>query len=64
MPAPESSLKVGDEYKVTIEAMSSKTDGLARIKGFLVFVENAEPGQEIKIKITEVKQRFAMAKRV
>jgi predicted RNA-binding protein with TRAM domain len=61
MPKP---IKVGEEYDVTIDEVGSKGDGIARIKNFVVFVAGAKKGEKIKIKITEVMSRFAIAEKV
>ncbi|MGB9703270.1 MAG: TRAM domain-containing protein [Candidatus Micrarchaeales archaeon] len=54
-------VKVGDELTVTIEAIASKGDGIAKVQGFVVFVKGAKQGQSLKVRITDVKQRFATA---
>ena len=41
--------------------MSSKGDGIARVEGFVIFVKNGKAGQNAKVKITQVGQRFASA---
>jgi len=53
-------VKVGDEVNVTIEAIAAKGDGIGRVEGFVVFVRGAQQGQTVKVKITEVKNRFAI----
>ncbi len=57
LPKP---VKVGDEVDVKIEAMASKGDGIAKKDGFVIFVKDAKEGQTLKVKITEVRTRFAM----
>ena len=52
-------VKVGDVVNVKIEAVASKGDGIAKIEGFVIFVPGGKEGQEVKVKITEVKPRFA-----
>ncbi len=52
-------VKVGERYKVKIEALGKGGDGIARIKGFVVFVPNTKVGDEVEIVINSVKQRFA-----
>ncbi len=51
---------VGDELEVKIEAVASKGDGIAKKDGFVIFIKGATEGQTVKIKITEVKERFAV----
>ena len=57
LPKP---VKVGDEVEVKIEAVASKGDGIAKKDGFVIFVKNAKEGDKVKIRITEVKARFAI----
>jgi predicted RNA-binding protein with TRAM domain len=60
-PAPKP-VEVGKEYEVEITEISRKGDGIARVQGFVVFVvfvENGKVGNKIKVKVTEVADRFA-----
>lgn len=61
MPKP---VKVGDVIDVTIEAVAQRGDGIAKVDGFVVFVKGAKQGDVIKVKITEVKARFAIGEQV
>ena len=36
-------------------------DGIARIQGFVVFVENGKVSNKVKVKVTEVADRFEKA---
>ncbi len=47
-------VKVGDEVNVKIEAVGEKGDGVAKVKGFVIFVPNTREGDEVKIRITRV----------
>ena len=47
-------VNVGDEINVKIEAVGEKGDGVAKIKGFVIFVPNTQESDEVKIKITRV----------
>lgn len=51
----------GKEYDVSITERSRKGDGIARIQGFVIFVKNGQVGQNVKIKIIQVGNRFATA---
>jgi len=53
-------VKVGDEIEVKIEAVASKGDGIAKKDGFVIFIKGAKEGDTVKIKVTEVKERFAV----
>ncbi|MDE1823220.1 MAG: TRAM domain-containing protein [Candidatus Micrarchaeota archaeon] len=57
LPKP---VKVGDEIDVTIEATASKGDGIAKKDGFVVFVKDAKQGQTVRVRITDVRTRFAI----
>ena len=61
LPKP---VKVGDEVDVKIENVTSKGDGIARIDGFVVFVKGTKAGDQAKVRITEVKARFAIGEMV
>ena len=54
-------VETGKEYDVHITETSRKGDGIARIQGFVIFVKNANVGQDVKVKITSVGERFATA---
>ena len=57
-PAP---INVGDVHTVKIESKGKGGDGLARVQGFVVFVPGANVGDEVKVRITAVRRRFAIA---
>ena len=52
-------VEVGKEYNVTISETSRRGDGIAKIDGFVVFVSGAKQGQNVRIKVTQVSERFA-----
>ena len=54
----------GEEYDVEITEVGSRGDGIARIKNFVVFVANGKKGEKCKIKIKEVRYKFATADKV
>lgn len=47
-------VNVGDELDLNIEAVGEKGDGIAKIKGFVIFVPNAKQGETVKVRITKV----------
>jgi len=57
MPKP---VKVGDEIELTIESIAGKGDGIARKDNFVIFVKGTKVGDKVKVRITEVKARFAI----
>jgi len=52
-------VEVGKEYNVSISETSRRGDGIAKIDGFVVFVTGAKQGQNVRIKVTQVSDRFA-----
>jgi len=55
----------GQEYEVTIQRMSKRCDGIAKIGDFTVFVPRSEVGNKLKIKIIKVDRyaRYATARK-
>ena len=60
----EKPVKVGETYDVEIKEVGSKGDGIARVKNFIIFVTGGKKGEKCKIKITEVRRRFAIGEKV
>ncbi len=54
-------VKVGEEYDVTIEGVGGKGDGIAKIKGFVLFIAGAKKGENVKIRITKVFRNVGFA---
>src|SRR5438270_5201307 len=57
-------VETGKEYDVQITETSRRGDGIARIQGFVIFVKDGKIGQQTKIKVTNVGERFATAEAV
>jgi len=53
----------GDELTVEITDEGREGDGIARVDGFTVFVPDGDVGEEVEIRIDDVKPRFAFAER-
>ena len=45
-------VEIGKEYEVDITEITPNGSGIARIKGFLILVNDTKPGDHIKVKIT------------
>ena len=54
-------VKAGEEYDVEITELSRRGDGIAKIQGFIIFVIGAKTGQKLRVKITNVSNRYASA---
>ena len=52
-------VEVGKEYDVTISDVSRRGDGIAKIDGFVIFVAGAKQGQQVRVKVTQVSNRYA-----
>jgi predicted RNA-binding protein with TRAM domain len=53
-------VKVGDEVEVKVEAVATKGDGIAKKDGFVIFVKGAKEGDTLKVRISDVRERFAV----
>lgn len=54
----------GDELTVEITDTGEEGDGIAKVEQFTVFVSDAEVGEEVDIRISDVKPNFAFAERL
>ena len=52
-PTPKP-VEVGKEYEVDVTDISRKGDGIARVQGFVVFVENGKVGHRLDWKILKL----------
>jgi predicted RNA-binding protein with TRAM domain len=57
----QSPVEVGKEYDVDITEINRQGDGIARVQGFVVFVQNGKVGSNIKINVTQIGDRSAKA---
>jgi predicted RNA-binding protein with TRAM domain len=55
-------LQVGKEYEVDITQIGDRGDGIARVQGRVIFVKGGHIGERVKIMITEVRSRVAIAR--
>ena len=61
---PPKPVEIGKEYDVEIQESSRRGEGIARIKGLVVFVPNTKPGDKVKIRVTRISRRFCEAELV
>ncbi len=54
-------VKSGETYEVSINAVGEKGDGIARVKGFVLFVPSVKKGDYVKIKVTKVLKNVGFA---
>jgi predicted RNA-binding protein with TRAM domain len=53
-------VKIGDELDVNISEVSRRGDGLTRVQGYVIFVPNTKQGDNVKIKITQIRPNYAI----
>jgi len=53
---------IPEELVVTIEKLSNLGFGIAKYEGYVIFVENACPGDKVRIKLGKKNKNFAQAK--
>jgi predicted RNA-binding protein with TRAM domain len=61
MNESEVPVKVGELYDVSINAVGGKGDGIAKVKGFVLFVANAKKGDYVRVKVTKVLPKVGFA---
>ena len=54
-------IKAGEELDVNIEAVGAKGDGIAKIKGFVIFVPGVKQGETVRVKVTKVFKKVGFA---
>ena len=59
--APKNPISVGEEYIVTIEETGRSGTGVAKIRGFVILVNNSNAGERVKIRIKQVSRNHAVA---
>ncbi|MCL5007405.1 MAG: TRAM domain-containing protein [Candidatus Marsarchaeota archaeon] len=56
LPKP---VKVGDVVDVEVQTLTKRGEGLAKKDGFVIFIKGAQQGDKLKVRISEVKARYA-----
>jgi len=54
-------VKQGESYEVYNNAVGEKGDGIAKVRGFVLFVPEVKKGDYVKIKITKVLKSVGFA---
>ncbi|WP_255198159.1 23S rRNA (uridine(2552)-2'-O)-methyltransferase [Halorarius litoreus] len=57
-------VREGDELEVTIEDVGREGDGIAKVDGFTLFVPGTEAGDTVRVRVDDVKPRFAFAEKL
>lgn len=61
MNETEAPVRVGEHHDVFINAVGGKGDGIAKVKGFVLFVASTKKGDYVRVKITKVLQNVGFA---
>ena len=59
-----SPVELGEELEVDIKELSSKGEGIARVQGLVIHVPDTKPGDHVKIKITQIRDKAANAEKI
>jgi len=59
-----SPVELGEELEVDITELSSKGEGMARVQGLVIHVPNTKPGDHVKVKITQIRDKAANAEKI
>lgn len=57
-------VSVGDRLDVLIVKLGQKGDGIAYVRGYVVFVPGTKVGDNVTIEVDMVKETFARARKV
>jgi 23S rRNA (uridine2552-2'-O)-methyltransferase len=57
-------VEAGERRTVTIEAEGEDGDGIAYVEGYTLFVPGTAVGEDVEVRITDLKPRFGFAERV
>lgn len=61
---PSPPIQVGEEVDVHIEAVGEKGDGLAKVRGFVLFVPGTKEGEDCRVKVTRVLRKVGFAEKI
>lgn len=61
MNEQEAPVKAGEVHEVEIKSVGEKGDGIAKVKGFVLFVPNVKKKDYVKIRITKVLPKVGFA---
>lgn len=61
MTAP---VEVGAELDVDVTDTGREGDGIAKLEGYTLFVSDAEAGETVRVRVTDLKPRFGFAERI
>ena len=59
-----SPVELGEELEVDIKELSSKGEGMARVQGLVIHVPDTKPGDHVKVKIIQIRDKAANAEKI
>jgi predicted RNA-binding protein with TRAM domain len=59
-----SPVELGEELEVDINELSPKGEDMVRVQGLVIHVPNTKPGDHVKIKITQIRDKAANAEKI
>jgi predicted RNA-binding protein with TRAM domain len=57
-------VKMGEELDVRVEAVGEKGDGVAKVKGFVLFIPNTRAGENCRVRVTKVLSKVGFAEKI
>ena len=60
-PSKTDDISVGDEITVQITRTGKRGDGVAKVGGYIVFVNNAREGQRVRAKVKDIQRNLVFA---
>lgn len=57
-------VKEGEELDVRIESVGEKGDGVAKVKGFVLFIPGVKQGDEVKVRVSKVLKSVGFAEKI
>jgi|SRR3989344_4178196 len=57
-------VKQGEELDVKIESLGGKGDGIAKVKGFVLFVKGVEKGETCRVRVSKVLEKVGFADKI
>jgi len=58
---PPPPVKEGEELEVKIEGVGAQGDGIARVKGFVIFVPGGKLDSTVKVRVTKIGRNVGFA---
>jgi|SRR3989344_6723631 len=57
-------VRQGEELDVNIESIGGKGDGIAKVKGFVLFVKGVQKGETCRVRVSKVLEKVGFADKI